>query len=239
MVVCLLGRRKVIHSLLAHLLSLYLSFFPFPSLVWKYSLFSFKIKRTNYSSNPDWSLVKDYNQIVDNLQKKEFRVIDARPSLRYEGKVEEPRPALKKGHVPNAINIPFTELYDTSGEGGVTKLKNKQDLENLFEKRNLLSPSSLESFPIVSYCGSGVSASVVSLALHLIGFKNYSLVRFLSSLLFLFHQLAKNKKKSMMVLLQSMATLIPPPLKQFEQSSEKNRIKSCSSPSFPALKTFF
>lgn len=85
------------------------------------------------------------------------QVVDARAADRFAGEAPEPRPGLKSGHMPGARNLPWTELV---ADG---KLKPAPELIAAFQKAGLDL-----SKPIVTTCGSGVSAAILSLALETI-----------------------------------------------------------------------
>ncbi|WP_244935170.1 sulfurtransferase [Acuticoccus sediminis] len=86
-------------------------------------------------------------------------VADARAAERFEGRVEEPRPGLRSGHMPGARNVPFVNLI---GEDG--RLKDEAGLRAAFTEAGVDL-----SQPVVTTCGSGVTASVLSFALERIG----------------------------------------------------------------------
>ena len=85
---------------------------------------------------------------------KSAQIVDARPAARFNAEADEPRPGLRRGHVPGALNVPWTELVQ-DGE-----LKTTDELDAIFFRHGV-------SFdrPIIASCGSGVTAAVVVLAL--------------------------------------------------------------------------
>lgn len=95
---------------------------------------------------------------------KTAQIVDARPAARFNGEVDEPRPGLKRGHVPGALNVPWTELV-RDGE-----LKTTDELDAIFFSHGV-------SFdrPIIASCGSGVTAAVVVLALATLGVSDVAL----------------------------------------------------------------
>lgn len=95
---------------------------------------------------------------------KTAQIVDARPAARFNAEVDEPRPGLKRGHVPGALNVPWTELV-RDGE-----LKTTDELDAIFFSHGV-------SFdrPIIASCGSGVTAAVVVLALATLGVSNVAL----------------------------------------------------------------
>ncbi|EIG2127444.1 3-mercaptopyruvate sulfurtransferase [Escherichia coli] len=82
------------------------------------------------------------------------QIIDARPAARFNAEVDEPRPGLRRGHIPGAFNVPWTELV-REGE-----LKTTDELDAIFFSRGVSYDK-----PIIVSCGSGVTAAVVLLAL--------------------------------------------------------------------------
>jgi len=97
-------------------------------------------------------------QILENISKKEFQVVDARSADRFYGRVAEPRPQLKGGHIPNAHSIPFQQVLDNREIVAAEKLQ------------KIFSGAGVDlSKPIVTSCGSGITAGVLSLSLATIG----------------------------------------------------------------------
>ena len=92
------------------------------------------------------------------------QIVDARPSGRFNGQVAEPRPGLRCGHIPGALNVPWTELV-INGE-----LKTTDELNEIFARQGV----DFER-PIIASCGSGVTAAVVVLALTTLGVNGVSL----------------------------------------------------------------
>lgn len=86
-------------------------------------------------------------------------VLDARAAARFSGSAPEPRPGLRAGHMPGAVNLPFGELLTPEG-----LMREPAELEAAFAARGLTA----EDSPIAS-CGSGVTAAVPLLALALLG----------------------------------------------------------------------
>ena len=113
------------------------------------------------SENFDW--IKKKEQINDNIKNNLFTLVDARSHERFEGKVEEPRPKLKKGCIPGSKNIPFKDCIDSE----TNTFKRKSKLIKIFKENEVdyLKPN-------VFMCGSGVTACVLGLAYFLISDKN-------------------------------------------------------------------
>ena len=92
------------------------------------------------------------------------QIVDARPAGRFNGQVAEPRPGLRSGHIPGALNVPWTELV-INGE-----LKTTDELNEIFARQGV----DFER-PIIASCGSGATAAVVVLALTTLGVNGVSL----------------------------------------------------------------
>ncbi|HEX2581518.1 MAG TPA: 3-mercaptopyruvate sulfurtransferase [Dongiaceae bacterium] len=113
---------------------------------------------------------RDENAFVDKqglariLRDEAATLLDARAPGRYSGVEAEPRPGLRAGHIPGALNVPFTALFD-----GDTLLSPHR-LRHLFEDKGV-DPGR----HIVAYCGSGVTACVPLFALSLLGAPQLSL----------------------------------------------------------------
>ncbi len=82
------------------------------------------------------------------------QLVDARPAARFNALVDEPRPGLKRGHIPGAINVPWTDVVENG------QLKTVDELTEIFQRQGI----DFEK-PVIVSCGSGVTAAVVVLAL--------------------------------------------------------------------------
>src|ERR1019366_3099606 len=86
--------------------------------------------------------------------------VDARPRPRFEGTVAEPWPGRRSGHIPGSRNVPYAELFDAK----TGAMKPLEDLRQAFVAAGVDMAK-----PIVTTCGSGVSALVLTLALYRLG----------------------------------------------------------------------
>ncbi|HEY0598512.1 sulfurtransferase, partial [Brevundimonas sp.] len=87
------------------------------------------------------------------------QVVDARAADRFAGAAPEPRPGLRRGHMPGALNLPFPQLLQPDGA-----MKSRPDLEAAFSAAGV-DPDR----PVVTSCGSGVTAAILSLGLAALG----------------------------------------------------------------------
>jgi thiosulfate/3-mercaptopyruvate sulfurtransferase len=107
----------------------------------------------------DPSLVRDLDAVREALERHDAQVIDARPGPRFRGEVPEPRAGLRGGHMLGALNVPFGGLINPDGT-----MKAAEDLRAAFEGAGVDLGE-----PMVTTCGSGVSASLLALALARLG----------------------------------------------------------------------
>jgi thiosulfate/3-mercaptopyruvate sulfurtransferase len=107
----------------------------------------------------DPSLVRDLESVRTSLGAHDAQLIDARPAARFRGDVAEPRAGLRGGHMPGALSVPFAGLLNPDGT-----MKAGDELRAAFQAAGV----DLER-PMVTTCGSGVSAAVLALALARLG----------------------------------------------------------------------
>jgi thiosulfate/3-mercaptopyruvate sulfurtransferase len=86
------------------------------------------------------------------------QIVDARSAGRFAGKEPEPRPGLRSGHMPGAFNLPYGQLIENG------QLASRARIEAVFKNAGV----DLEK-PIITTCGSGVTAAILTLALESIG----------------------------------------------------------------------
>jgi thiosulfate/3-mercaptopyruvate sulfurtransferase len=104
--------------------------------------------------------VRGLEDVRQNVESRNEQVIDARSRERYEGTAPEPWQGRRSGRIPGSLNVPFTDLIDpASGE-----MRSPAQLKNIFAAAH-----ADISRPIVTSCGSGVTAGVLSLALARLG----------------------------------------------------------------------
>lgn len=111
-----------------------------------------------FTSTPRLSDVADLTAIISALT-GDAQIVDARPAARFSGEAAEPRAGLRSGHMPGALNLPFKSLLTEDG-----RLRRGDDLSARFAEVGL----DLEG-PIITSCGSGVTAAILTLALAELG----------------------------------------------------------------------
>lgn len=106
----------------------------------------------------DGDAVVDIRQMGDALARGD-QVLDARSAPRFRGEAAEPRAGLRSGHMPGALNLPFPEVIAADGT-----MKRGAGLEAAFRDAGV----DLDR-PVVTTCGSGVTAAILSLGLAELG----------------------------------------------------------------------
>lgn len=123
-------------------------------------------KPGRFEARLDAKFVRSKQQLLGNLTSHAEQLVDARPRPRFEGTVTEPWPGRRSGHIPGSRNVPYAELFDAS----TGAMKPLEDLRGAFAGAGV----DLKQ-PIVTTCGSGVSAAVLTLALYRLGVRGSAL----------------------------------------------------------------
>ncbi len=106
----------------------------------------------------DTGAVAMHGDVQMALNDESAQVVDARSAGRFAGKEPEPRAGLRSGHMPGALNVPFTEIVENG------KLVEPARIAQAFKKGGV----DLDK-PIITTCGSGVTAVVLALGLDALG----------------------------------------------------------------------
>ncbi|MDF1585953.1 3-mercaptopyruvate sulfurtransferase [Marinimicrococcus flavescens] len=110
-------------------------------------------------------LLRELDQVRANLTQRREHLVDARSAGRFSGTEAEPRAGLKSGHIPGSCNLPYPALIAADGT-----MRQADELRRLFEEAGVDLGA-----PLVTTCGSGVSAAVLSLALYRLGREDVAL----------------------------------------------------------------
>ncbi|MDO8840267.1 MAG: 3-mercaptopyruvate sulfurtransferase [Parvibaculum sp.] len=113
----------------------------------------------HFTARRNTGLIRDRAQMLANLDTRAEQILDARSTGRFNGTEPEPRPGLRGGHIPGSLNLPASDLIATDGT-----LKNPDELRRLFERAGVDIAA-----PVVTTCGSGVTASILALGLAVLG----------------------------------------------------------------------
>ena len=117
-----------------------------------------------FRARPDAAGVADLDAVASHLATGDALVVDVRPAARFRGEAPEPRPGVRAGHMPNAVNLPFTELVRDGRLRPDAELAEALDAVGAVPGRR-----------VVTSCGSGVTAAIATLALAALGRGDHAL----------------------------------------------------------------
>ena len=110
-------------------------------------------------------LVRDVTQVAHASKLGTPQIVDARAAARFRGEAPEPREGLRAGHIPKSRNVPFATLLTAD-----------QTMKTVDETRAVFEAAGVDlTQPILTSCGSGVTAAVLALALERMGHSDWSL----------------------------------------------------------------
>jgi thiosulfate/3-mercaptopyruvate sulfurtransferase len=104
-------------------------------------------------------------QMLSNLATSAEQVIDARSAARFSGEQADPRPQIARGHIPGSRNVPYGTLYNADGT-----FRDRPGLRAAFTGAGVDLAA-----PVVTSCGSGITACVLGFGLHLLGKRDVAL----------------------------------------------------------------
>ncbi|MCO6383596.1 MAG: 3-mercaptopyruvate sulfurtransferase [Vannielia sp.] len=110
-------------------------------------------------------MVKDVTQVAAASKLGDWQIVDARAPERFSGAAPEPRAGLRAGHIPGSRNLPFGNLLNPD-----KTMKRGQALREVFEDAGVDMAR-----PVITSCGSGVTAAVLSLGLEVLGHPRHAL----------------------------------------------------------------
>lgn len=118
--------------------------------------------RGSFTAQLNRKFVKKLDDVWEASRRGDWQILDARSAGRFHGTDPEPRPGLRSGHIPNSINIPHSTLSNPNGT-----------VRSTFELRDMLEKAGVNlAGPILTSCGSGVSACNITFVLHLLGHRD-------------------------------------------------------------------
>jgi thiosulfate/3-mercaptopyruvate sulfurtransferase len=119
-----------------------------------------EVKRpaATFEAAMDTNAVAMFADVQMALNDKSVQVLDARSAGRFAGRDPEPRAGLRSGHMPGALNLPFTDILENG------RLASREKIAAAFAKAGV----ALDK-PVISTCGSGVTAVVLALGLDALG----------------------------------------------------------------------
>jgi thiosulfate/3-mercaptopyruvate sulfurtransferase len=117
------------------------------------------LRHRHFTVWSDDRAVRTKADVLKNLTQRDELVVDARGAGRFTGDVPEVKPGLASGHIPGARNVPYASLFGPDGTW-----KSSGDIRKIFEAAGVDLAR-----PLITSCGSGMTANVLIFALHLIG----------------------------------------------------------------------
>jgi len=109
-------------------------------------------------------MIKDVTQVAAAAKLGDHEIVDARSPGRFRGEEPEPREGLRAGHIPGSKNVYYRDLLNEDAT-----MKPVPELRAIFERAGVDLTK-----PVITTCGSGVTACILNLALERIGHRNHS-----------------------------------------------------------------
>jgi len=119
-------------------------------------------KRGDFTADYNKNYMNDCSEILETINNDNLSVLDARSKNRFNGTEIEPREGLRSGHIPNSINLPYTELIEQG------KMKSKEVLKTIFSNLKI------EDSKLIFSCGSGITACILALGAEIVGLQHTS-----------------------------------------------------------------
>jgi thiosulfate/3-mercaptopyruvate sulfurtransferase len=116
-------------------------------------------RERHFTGRRNAAMVRDVTQIAGAAKLRAEQIVDARAPGRFRGEAPEPRAGLRAGHIPGSKNVHYAALLNLDGT-----MKDVDATRALFEAAGV----DLKK-PVVTTCGSGVTAAILTLALHRMG----------------------------------------------------------------------
>jgi thiosulfate/3-mercaptopyruvate sulfurtransferase len=111
-----------------------------------------------FSASAPAKIVATLGNVRDALSRRSAQVVDARPADRFRGEAPEPRPGVRSGHMPGSFNVPASAMLENG------RLASAEKLKAAFQAGGVGI-----DLPVITSCGSGVSAAITWLALDSLG----------------------------------------------------------------------
>ncbi|AOX21204.1 sulfurtransferase [Kozakia baliensis] len=111
-----------------------------------------------YRTHPHYTMLAGLGDVETALGQDEFRILDARSPARFRGETPEPRPGVRGGHMPGAVNLPYADLVDADG-----LFFSKEALRHRFAQAEAVERR------VITSCGSGLTAATLTVGLAVAG----------------------------------------------------------------------
>lgn len=124
-----------------------------------------KPQERHFSARVQSMMVRDKADVLGAIKSGKSQIADARSPGRFTGAEPEPRPGVRSGHMPGAANVHYATLLNKDGT-----LKSPDEIAKIFAAAGIDVKK-----PVITSCGSGVTAAILTLGLTLIGAKEHAL----------------------------------------------------------------
>lgn len=123
------------------------------------------LRERHFTAWPNDDVLRSKAQVIANLSSQGEQLIDARSPVRFSGDQPDPRPHIARGHIPGSLNLFYATLFNPDGT-----FKDRPAIAAAFAAAGVDLTA-----PIVTSCGSGITACVLGFALHLLGKRDVAL----------------------------------------------------------------
>ena len=123
-----------------------------------------QLRHRHFTVWKDNKLVRTKEQMLANLENKTEEVVDARPAKRFTGEERDPRAGIAPGHIPGSKNVPAGSMFNEDGT-----YKPEDRIAVTFEEAGIDLAK-----PLVTTCGSGITACVLAFSAHRIGKRDWA-----------------------------------------------------------------
>lgn len=124
-----------------------------------------QLRHRHFTVWRDDKAIASKQKVLDNIGSKAAQVVDARTMSRFTAEEPEVRPGMASGHIPGSVCLPYSKLFNADGTW-----KRGHELKGLFHEAGV----SLDK-PLITTCGSGVTAACVLFGARLLGKKDVTL----------------------------------------------------------------
>lgn len=116
-------------------------------------------RERHFIARVDTTRLRVIDEIKANIDSGREILVDARSKKRFAGAEAEPRAGVRAGHIPDSLNLPYGDLLNADGT-----MRQAGELELLFRSKGVGTDK-----PVVTSCGSGITAAILALGLEVIG----------------------------------------------------------------------
>ncbi|RLN46136.1 hypothetical protein BBJ29_001924 [Phytophthora kernoviae] len=116
----------------------------------------------SYKAEPNETLVMSWEDVLAKIG-SETQIVDARGAARFHAEEPEPRPGMRSGHIPGSVNVPFGKIVSSED---FSLFRDLPEIQSAFAEANVKMD---ETSPVITSCGSGVTACLLTFGLHLTG----------------------------------------------------------------------